>query len=426
MLYINKNSANRLYVTVSQGRTIANPYYLFSFTHILSGEIVNFVPQNLSTASTRYDEFLFIEAGNEDLTLVPPVVTFPYEGQYYYSIYEQSTSGNTNPDYSCNVLEQGRAFVNYVNAAGDEPTYYVEFISDNEDNENWIFISDDEIPPTPSFTPTNTPTPTITPSGTIPTTPTSTPTPTITPTTSVTPTYTPTSTNTPTPSQTPTITPTATTTKTPTPTPTKTETPTPTPTKTETPTPTPTNTGTPTPTPTQSLLDWSAFVTTIDCCGGSFASTGGTITFNGVTSNLNNSMVDGQVKYSCIPNVPLPNVGVSYDFSASSQNSNWELGCTDSPANSVDRWVWTITSSAGGGSWNANLVVYWQGSTVLSTTDTLVVGSGSQFDCSYTISSLGFTSPIFTGFVPLTLITESSDDIITEDNNLLELEQSCV
>ena len=328
MLYINKNSYNRLYVTVSQGSTLVNPFYLFSFTHILSNEVVNFVPQNVSTASSRYDEFLFIEASNENLSLVPPIVTFPYEGQYLYSIYEQSTSGNTDPSYSCNELEQGRAFVNFVNADGDEPVYYVQFISDNETNENYIFISNDEIPPTPSITPsptvtpTNTPTPSITPSitPTITTTNTNTPTPSVTQTN--TPTITSTQTSTPTPSITQTNTPSMTASQTPTPTPTITKTPTNTPTasitpsitptNTLTPSITPTNTKTPTPTPTKALLNWSAYVTTVGCCDGSISgTTGGTITFNGNVFNLTNSSLDGQFKYACIPNVPLPGIGVN-------------------------------------------------------------------------------------------------------------------
>lgn len=116
-----------------------------------------------------------------------------------------------------------------------------------------VLVSVDNIPPTPSITPTSTitPTPSITPTQTVTPTNTVTPTQTITPTSTITPTpsITPTSTITPTPS----ITPTSTITPTPSITPTQTITPTPSITPTSTITPTPSITPTQTITPTSSL-----------------------------------------------------------------------------------------------------------------------------------------------------------------------------
>ena len=148
------------------------------------------------SSNTRYDQFRFVESPIDDLTVMPPLVTFPYLGQYYYAIYECYTSGSTNPSLAYNQLESGRAVV----IVGNDTEYdclYEQFVSDNEENANIIFISEKEeecidvtLTPTPSITPTNTPTPSITASNT--------PTPTITPTNTNTATVT--STNTPTPS----------------------------------------------------------------------------------------------------------------------------------------------------------------------------------------------------------------------------------
>lgn len=205
MLYLKKNQTNNFSVTVNQSATLNTPYYLFSFRHIISNEIVNFIPL-VVTSTTRYIEFQFIEAGNEDLSLRPPIVTFPYEGQYYYQIYEQSNSASTSPSNTC-IIEEGRAYVEWVNNADETAVYYVQWQSDDENNENWIFISDIEVPPTPTMTPTATVTPSPTSS---PVPPTSTPTPSVTPTLTNTPTpsVTPTLTSSPTPSVTPTLTPT--------------------------------------------------------------------------------------------------------------------------------------------------------------------------------------------------------------------------
>ena len=148
-------------------KTLPNPYYLFSFQHIASKDRVSFIPEVVLT-NTRYDKFRFIE-GPTNPSTNPLTIQFPYEGQYYYSIYEQVSSGNTNIDLTYNKLESGRAVV----IVGDDQTdacFFEPYISNNEDDANIIYISEEEqlcisgdTTPTPTTTPTNTPTPTPTP-----------------------------------------------------------------------------------------------------------------------------------------------------------------------------------------------------------------------------------------------------------------------
>ena len=242
MLIIKTKQRNSLVVTVSQNSTIPNPEWLFSFTHIFSKQQVRFIPTDISVSRSRYDEFEFIEGTGVG------EIAFPFEGQYNYGIYQQPAgSGNLNPSLSDGAVEYGTAVV-LVSSADTTNDYYIEFISDNEFNSNYIFAPNELNPPTPTGTQILTPTPTPTN--------TATQTPTPTPTSTQTPTPTPTSTQTPTPTQTgtPTQTPTNTASNTPTPTGTPTQTPTntasQTPTQTGTPTQTPTNTASQTPTPT--------------------------------------------------------------------------------------------------------------------------------------------------------------------------------
>ena len=181
MLIIRKNQLNKLVVTASQNRSLPNPYYLFAFTHILSREEVNFVGYIVSS-NTRYDQFELIESPFEDLSLTPPLVTFPYLGQYYYEIYEQNSSTNTDPSLATNEVENGRAYV-IVKNDNETECLYEQYISPNETNQNIIFISESEEvcltpEPTPSMTATVSPTAQVTPSMT----PTFTQTPTETPT----------------------------------------------------------------------------------------------------------------------------------------------------------------------------------------------------------------------------------------------------
>jgi hypothetical protein len=176
-------------------KTLANPYYLFSFQHITSKERTSFFPQVI-TSNIRYDKFRFVEAPTTNLSFVPPQVFFQYLGQYYYSIYECITSASTDPSLAYNKLESGRAWVIVGDDNLDE-CFFEPYISNDEDFAQVIYVSEEEEacqqPLTPNITPTNTPTPSITPTNTAtPTrTPTNTPTntasPTITPTPSITP-----------------------------------------------------------------------------------------------------------------------------------------------------------------------------------------------------------------------------------------------
>lgn len=238
MLLIKKGQTNNISVSVSLNATLSNPSYLFKFVNILSKDTYIFYPKVI-LQNERYDEFQFIEGSPTNLSLDPAVVSFTYEGQYWVYIYEMPCqSTNLDPDNG-KLIWEGRAQV--IDNCPD-PQYW-EYISDNEDNANFIFIQEDEeCPPTPSptatatSTPTNTPTNTATPTQTSTSTSTPTPTPSITATNTGTPTQTPTQTQTSTPSQTPSQTPSNT------------------PTQTSTPTNTPTPTGTPTQTPTSTKV----------------------------------------------------------------------------------------------------------------------------------------------------------------------------
>lgn len=207
MLIIRKGQTNNLIATVSMNKTLPNPYYLFSFQNITSKEKISFIPEVITT-NTRYDKFRFVE-GPTDLTQTPPVAFFKDLSQYYYSIYEQVSSGNTNPALAYNKLESGRAVVIVGNSQTDE-CLFEPYISPNEDGYSIIYLSEQEeaclsgVTPTPTITQTPSPTPSTTP-GLSPT-PTGTPNPTSTPTSTSTPI--PTSTQTGTPTQTPTLTPT--------------------------------------------------------------------------------------------------------------------------------------------------------------------------------------------------------------------------
>lgn len=141
MFLIKKGQTNDL--SVSLGPTILDqyPYFLFSFTHILSKEQYNFVPHNITTGTqNRYYEFEFIEGTPVNYTAQTPTISFEYEGQYWCEIYQQSTSGNTSVLNTYKRIWEGRTLVEDTSS----PQTYWEYTAGNEDNSNFIYISDDE------------------------------------------------------------------------------------------------------------------------------------------------------------------------------------------------------------------------------------------------------------------------------------------
>ena len=125
-------------MTVSQNAELVNPEWLFSFTHIFSKDQVRFIAEDVSVHKTRYDEFIINEGtGVND-------VNFPFQGLYTYGIYEQpSGSGNLNPALAYNLVESGQAQVLYQSASTIDASY-ISYVSNDEYNSNYIFISVNE------------------------------------------------------------------------------------------------------------------------------------------------------------------------------------------------------------------------------------------------------------------------------------------
>lgn len=138
MILLKKGQLNKMAVSASQNKLLSNPVYLFSFQHIMSGEKVIFYPENITTGtSQRYDEFQFIESSSSTgFSGSTPYKYFRYEGQYYYGIYENISTGTTNPSLSYNKVSEGRALVLGL----EELPAYEQYISPNETNNNFIYI----------------------------------------------------------------------------------------------------------------------------------------------------------------------------------------------------------------------------------------------------------------------------------------------
>lgn len=100
MIYINKNSSNRVTLTLNEKRTLANPYYIFVFINTQSKVETVFYMENLSVNKDRYDLFTLVEGTTVTLN----------EGEYTYTVYESETISLISSNWT-GVVEIGRVIV---------------------------------------------------------------------------------------------------------------------------------------------------------------------------------------------------------------------------------------------------------------------------------------------------------------------------
>ena len=99
MLLIKKNTENTLVVTLTELTTIDNPTYLWTVKCEQNQHVYNFILTDISEFKNRYNEFI-LEEGVD--------VEFNQTGYYYYTIRQQSSTTNLDPEFSGDIVEVGR------------------------------------------------------------------------------------------------------------------------------------------------------------------------------------------------------------------------------------------------------------------------------------------------------------------------------
>jgi hypothetical protein len=103
MLVIDKAESKNWYVTLTEKVTIANPYFLFAFTHRVTNELTTVILTDISTQKERYNKFAVIEGTTFDLDA----------GEFEYVIYAQTSSTNLIPASADEQVESGVLKVNF-------------------------------------------------------------------------------------------------------------------------------------------------------------------------------------------------------------------------------------------------------------------------------------------------------------------------
>jgi hypothetical protein len=120
MIYLNKGQVNELVLNINNNSRTDFTGYTLNFRHVLSQEVKNYTISTSNNAvfgeNDRYCEIV-LDLTTNDLN---------YEGQYELKIYGDVTS---------------LVYTGMVRLLGtQELPSFIEYISTNEDNENFIYI----------------------------------------------------------------------------------------------------------------------------------------------------------------------------------------------------------------------------------------------------------------------------------------------
>jgi len=126
MIYIRKNQANTVVLTLNEKATSTTHDWLFEFTNELTGQTKLFTAFELSSNTSRYNEFVITESATENL--YNGTVTLSPTGYWNYTIYEMADTSPTIllPASAIGVVETGKVFV-----------------YDSTENINYTFTSDE-------------------------------------------------------------------------------------------------------------------------------------------------------------------------------------------------------------------------------------------------------------------------------------------
>ena len=105
MIVLNKGETTTFVATLWELSTLTSPYYLFVFTSSQTKVSYYTIIANTSTNVERYNKFVFVEGVDDALN---GKLILGKGGFYTYTVYDQSSSTNLDPDLATGVVERGK------------------------------------------------------------------------------------------------------------------------------------------------------------------------------------------------------------------------------------------------------------------------------------------------------------------------------
>lgn len=130
MLVISLGESKNWYVTLTEKVTIANPYYLFAFTHRTTNRVTAVLLTDISTNKERYNKFAVTQGTTFNLDA----------GEYEYTVYAQTSSVNLDPDLANEQVESGILKVQFPITRTSHEVSVTEKIYEIENNTSILFM----------------------------------------------------------------------------------------------------------------------------------------------------------------------------------------------------------------------------------------------------------------------------------------------
>ena len=112
MIYLERNTINKVVLTLSETSTLVDPYYLFEFIPEFSeSNSIFFTTDDLSVATFRYNLFDIELSSTGSTSGGTSVALNLVPGQYKYKVYEGTGQTLSISATTGNVVETGRMIV---------------------------------------------------------------------------------------------------------------------------------------------------------------------------------------------------------------------------------------------------------------------------------------------------------------------------
>lgn len=109
MINLRKSQINVVVLTLTEKTTIDNPTYLFEFKDNQTKAFTYFIAEDISEFKERFNKFSITEKTNPNNLIGE--VELVLDGQYAYTVREQSSTTNLDPLLSGAIVETGKVTV---------------------------------------------------------------------------------------------------------------------------------------------------------------------------------------------------------------------------------------------------------------------------------------------------------------------------
>jgi len=110
MIYLQRDSSNQVVLTLKEKATLASPFYLFSFVPDDTNEAKLFTAPDVSTSTSRYNQFeITVTGGTENL--LNGTINIEPNGFGKYTCYEMTGSTNLDISGTTSIVETGKFLI---------------------------------------------------------------------------------------------------------------------------------------------------------------------------------------------------------------------------------------------------------------------------------------------------------------------------